>query len=342
MPATLAPRRPARSWPDAVLSLVDRLPGAPWLTYAIVTLVAIGVFVGQRLLEGIEINPVTVGYIALTVLPLAGMHYANRSAARALDDFRPALGVLEPEFGTFQRRLTTMPFWSAIIAAALGAIVLVVGQLTADGLWGIRPEYSIATNIVTAILQLVLNMSFAAFVFHTVAQVLIIVHIHRDATAIELWNTTPHSAFANLTLVLAIAIVVPYSIVAILSALRGQLTVVETTIYAIAVGLAVALFVLPLSGVRSRLVRERTREFDETSRVFEVAATELRTAIERGDVASAPNLKDAITGLALDHERLRRVSTWPWTAATFRGFVTTLGVPLMLWFLTTFLGRVLF
>ena len=100
MPATLAPRRPAGSWPDAVISLVDRLPGAPWLTYALVTLVAISVFVGQRLVDGIEINPVTVGYIELTVLPLAGMHYANRSAARALDDFRPALGELEPEYDT--------------------------------------------------------------------------------------------------------------------------------------------------------------------------------------------------------------------------------------------------
>jgi len=135
---------------------------------------------------------------------------------------------------------------------------------------------------------------------------------------------------------------VPYSLVEILSALNSQLTVVEITIYAVAMGLSVAVFVLPLSGVRSRLLRERTREFDETGRAFAVAAAQLRAAVESGDVASAPALKDALTGLALDQERLRTVSTWPWTADTFRGFVTTLGIPLVLWFLTNLLGRVLF
>jgi hypothetical protein len=49
-----------------------------------------------------------------------------------------------------------------------------------------------------------------------------------------------------------------------------------------------------------------------------------------------------MAGLALEPDRLRHVSTWPWTADTCRGFVSTLGIPLVLWFLTTFLGRVLF
>jgi hypothetical protein len=337
-----AARRPLRSWPDAAIAAVDRLPGAAWLAYLIATLVTVGLFIGQRLVEGIDINPVTVGYTALTFLPLAAMHYANRAAARALDDFRPALGRLEPEYESLRRRLTTMPFWPAIIAALIGAGVLVIGQFTAGGLWGMRPEYSTGTNVATATMQLILNMSFAAFVFHTVVQVMVIVHIHRDASAIELWNTPPHNAFSNLTLLLAIAIVVPYSLVEILSALNSQLTVVELTVYAVAMGLSIAVFVLPLSGVRSRLLRERTREFDDTSRAFAVAAGQLRAAVESGDAASAPALKDALTGLALDQDRLRKVSTWPWTADTFRGFVTTLGIPLVLWFLTTFLGRVLF
>jgi len=334
--------RRLRSWPDALIALVDRLPGPPWVTYAIATLAAVGIFIGQRLAEGIEINPVTVGYTAFTVLPIAAMHYANRAAANALDDFRPALGALEPHYDGLRRRLTSMGFWPAIIAALLGATVLTVGQFTAGGLWGIRAEYPVSINVATGVMQLFLNASFAAFVFHTITQVRVITVIHRDATAIELWNTPPHNAFANLTLVLAVALIVPYTVVEILSALRSQLTPVELAIYLVAMALGVALFVLPLSGVRARLLRERTRQLDDCARAFSATVARLKTAVESDDLTRVTELKDALTGLALEQDRLRKVSTWPWTADTFRGFVTTLGIPLVLWFLTNLLGRVLF
>ena len=341
MPAAPVARRRLRSWPDAVIALIDRLPPAPWVTYGVVTIVAIGVFVAQRLLFGIELNPVTLGYTTFTVLPIAAMHYANRAAQNALAEFRPALGALERDVDELRRRLTTLGFWPAMIAAALGAGVFAIGQLTAGGLWGMQPDYPTVVNITTAVMQLILNAGFAAFVFHTIAQVLVIVRIHRDATAIELWNTPPHNAFSTLTLVLAIAIVVPYSLVVVLSTLRAQVTPVEITIYFVALALAVALFVLPLSGVRARLMRERTRQFDEASHAFETAAGRLRGTV-KGDLSTVSELKDALTGLALEQDRLRKVSTWPWTADTFRGFLTTLGIPLVLWFLTTLLGRVLF
>jgi hypothetical protein len=325
-----------------VIRLVDRVPGPAWLVYALATLVFIGAFVVPRALLGIELNPVTIGYTAFTVLPIAAMHYANRAAARALRQFRPALGELEPRFEAIERRLTTMPFATAIVAAVVGATVLGVGQLTAGELWGIRPGNPVAINVVTVAMQLILNAGFAAFVFHTIVQVREITRLHRDATALELWDTPPHKAFSNLTLVLAVAIVLPYTAVEIISALRSQLIPFELAIYVAAMVLAVGLFVLPLIGVRARLLHERTRQLDESNRVSAAVASRLRGAAEAGDLSQSAALNDTLAGLALEQDRLRRVSAWPWTAATLRGFITTLGIPLALWFLTTLLGRVLF
>ena len=49
-----------------------------------------------------------------------------------------------------------------------------------------------------------------------------------------------------------------------------------------------------------------------------------------------------MAALAADRDRLRRVSTWPWSADTLRAFLTSLAIPILLWFLTSFLGRLLF
>ena len=76
--------RRARSWVDAVVALIDRLPGPPWVAYAILVVLSVAATVILRLLDGVYINPLVIVYAALTFTPFAVAHYINQAARRAL------------------------------------------------------------------------------------------------------------------------------------------------------------------------------------------------------------------------------------------------------------------
>ena len=102
-------RRRARSWMDAVTALIDSLPGPPWVAYAILIVLSVAATVILRLLDGVYIDALVVAFAALTFTPFAVTFYVNRAAKRALADFRPALGELEPEYDELEWKLTTRP-----------------------------------------------------------------------------------------------------------------------------------------------------------------------------------------------------------------------------------------
>ena len=93
-------RRRTRSWVDAVTALIDRLPGPPWVVYAILVALSVTATVLLRLLDGVYIDGLVIAFAALTFTPFAVTFYVNRAAKRALADFRPALGELEPSTTT--------------------------------------------------------------------------------------------------------------------------------------------------------------------------------------------------------------------------------------------------
>jgi hypothetical protein len=335
-------RRRARSWVDVVVTLIGRLPGPPWLSHLVLAALSIAATLILRLLDGLYIDALVITFAALTFTPFAVMFYINRAAKRALADFRPALGELESEYDELERRLTTTSFATAIVGAIIGIGIVTFGNLTADGAWGVSPENSLATNIVTLATQYILNTSLVTFLLHQVGNLRTITRIHREATNIQLWNVRPHNAFARVTVRAAIAITVPYVTAAVFSALQTENSVIAIVVIIAALAIATLLFVGPLVGIRRRLVDEKERQLSETDRVFEEVATSLRTELDAGGVARAATYESAMGALGIERDRLKKVSTWPWSADTLRAFLTSLAIPILLWFLTTFLGRVLF
>ena len=334
--------RRARSWVDAVVALVDRLPGPPWVAYAILVLLSVASTVILRLLDGVYINPLVIVYAALTFTPFAVTYSINRAATRALADFRPALGELEPEYDELERRLTTTSVATGIVGAVIGIGIVTIGTLTLDGEWGVSPENSLATNIVMLATQYILNMSLVTLLLHQIGNLHTIMRIHREATNIQLWNVRAHNAFARVTVLAAIAITVLYVTATTFSALFSGNAVIALTIIVVALAIATLLFVGPLAGMRRRLVREKERQLSETDRVFEDVAARLRADLDAGDLASVGTYETAMGALGAERERLRKVSTWPWSADTLRAFLTSLAIPILLWFFTSLLGRLLF
>jgi hypothetical protein len=337
--------RRARSWVDVVTDWIDRLPGPPWAAYAVLVVIPVAATVILRLVDGLSVHPLTVVYAALTFTPFAVTFYISRSARRALADFRPALGELEPEYDELERRLATASVPTGIAGAAIGIVFVTAGTLSVDGTWGVSPENSVATNAVTLATQYILNASLLTLLLSQVGNVRTIMRIHRDATNIQLWNVRPHNAFARVTGLAAAGITVPYVTAAVLSALlsgNSENTVIATVIVVVAGAIATLLFVGPLVGMRRRLLREKERQIGETDRVFEAVAASFRREADAGDLGGAGDHESALAVLSAERDRLRRVSTWPWSADTLRAFFTSLAIPILLWLLTSVLGRLLF
>lgn len=335
-------KRHPRSWTDAVVALIDRLPGPAWLAYAVLVLLSVATMVLVRVIDGSRLDALAIMFGGLTFTPFAVIHYINRAASRALEDYRPALGDLEPEYAEIERRLTSTSVWTGLVGAVVGIAIAVAGITTAGGGWGVTSENSLATNVVTLVFTAVFNASLAVFMLHALGQVVTIHRTHRDSTNIQLWDLPPQNAFARVTALAAILLTIPYGTAALISALLTANSAVAAVLVAVLLAFAVALFACPLVSMRIRLVREKERQLGETDRAFEVAATRLRRAVDAGELSGAADLQNAMSALGIERERLRRVSTWPWTADTLRALLTSLGLPVLLWFLTTVLGRVLF
>jgi hypothetical protein len=211
-----------------------------------------------------------------------------------------------------------------------------------DGGWGVDASNSVLTNVVTFSQEVLLNAGLSTFLLHEIGRVRTITRIHREATAIELWNVRPHNAFARVTVLAAILIILFYVSAAISSALSTRNSVIAAVLAGLALIIATVVFIGPLIGMRQRLVREKEKQLGETDRAFEVVATRLRADVAAGDLAHAAGLNDVISGLVAERERLKKVSAWPWSADTLRAFLTSLGVPIVLWLVTSLLGRLLF
>jgi hypothetical protein len=338
----MTPRHHRRSWMDGALALVDRLPGPAWAAYAVFTVLSIAVTLASRVPERAPVDALTIVFAGLTFVPFVIMHYVNRAAGRALQEFRPALGELESGYSTFERQLTSTSAVTGIVGAIIGLVVPMLGIITTGGAWGVSADNGVASNVVTFVLQALLNAGLATFLLHEVGHLRTITHIHRLATNIQLWNVPPQNAFARVTVLTAMAITVPFVTAGVLSALTTTNPVIAIVIMVVGLGISTLLFVGPLAGMRRRLVREKQQLLGETDRAFEALGARLRRDAEAGVLADASQLDSLIGALNIERERLRKVSTWPWNADTLRAFITTLVVPVVLWFLTTVLGRLLF
>jgi len=53
------------------------------------------------------------------------------------------------------------------------------------------------------------------------------------------------------------------------------------------------------------------------------------------------DLNKALASLVIERDALARISTWPWRPETLRSFLTSVALPVLIWVVTAFLGRLL-
>jgi hypothetical protein len=334
---------------DRLLDWIARTPGAGWLFYSGITIAFVVLGHGLRWLDGSipygEFDGLRFANDVLTLYPLALLQYLNSTARSALQVFRPALGTLESQYQVLQHGLTRMSQRGFVTSASLGVVLAVLSLLADPGGWGIAADASAASRITTAVQVGLEFLSFIVLVSHIIHQLRIVRRIHREASGVSLYAREANHAFSILTVQAAIGLVAPiyfYSFIVLLTqGALGGMSAVDSGAVVVLMLLSAAVFILPLNRMRRRLQHEKSRLIQEVDWRVEATTQRLHGAVDSGAFGKTRDLAVALSALKDEKLQLRTISTWPWDNATLRGFLSSIGLPVLLWFITTYLGRLL-
>jgi hypothetical protein len=334
------------TWVDALIAAIDRLPGPAWLPYLLGSLIlaAIGTALGWA--DG-SIPPGELSFVRVfndgsVLYPIAVIHYLMFTARSALDVVTPALGELATEKSRLERAFTVTSWPLVIVGMVLGTAFAAAFAVFDPAAIGLSESASTALVVFVAVVGTFGSIAQAILVLFVLNQMIQIVRVHRMATAITLFDSRTHGAFARLTLRGSIGLALPVYVFTFHELVAGNptgaITGPEIVLVIALVGGAAGVFFIPLAGIHRRLVRQKADLVATINLRFAELAESVRGATAPTDVGEKKAMMEA---LLIERDVVRKLSTWPWEAETLRGFLSSIGLPILLWFVTTLLGRLL-
>lgn len=335
------------SWVDLVLARLERLPGPTWLAFAVLAVTNVLIAEVLILLAGRDLQVTGPRFVLLGLLTpysLALLRHLNRVAGQALDQFRPLLGLDPAAFDALRYRVTVFPASVALPVGVTIAIATPFSALNAPVAFEITgvPWPLVVVMLVYAI---VTGLAFSALGVQILRQLVFVDRIHRAAKVIDVFDPAPLHAFSRLTAQAALGLLL---LAAILAAATGsqiaeasaQFAAGVAVFYAAFAFAGVATFVVPLYGMHQRIAAEKER-------LRTAADSRLRTLLEafHGDatgveISRADGLNKLIGTALQEREMLAKLPTWPWQAATLRGFASSLLLPVVVYLLARAAERV--
>jgi hypothetical protein len=330
---------------NRLFAAVDRLPGGGWLFYPLLFVAEIVYLHAFLWMTG----HLAVGSFAPDAIPalpygpftLAAVHYLSRVASRAIAEFRPASGMTDEVYALRRYELITMPagrIWVALLigsAIALGTILSAPAAAIAP--YGGTPQDALLALGPAALLG---YTTFPIAVYQTVRQLRLVERFHREATDLDLFNTTPLYAFSRFTVQVGLTYVLVgyYSLTVNGSFQAGNAIALAVLAGAVVVGFAA--FVLPLRGIHSRLVAEKAALMRAANLRFQTLSGELYRRVDAATLTGVKDVTDALGGVLETREIVRKLPTWPWPPEVLRGFLSAVLLPVVVYLITRSVGTV--
>ena len=101
----------------------------------------------------------------------------------------------------------------------------------------------------------------------------------------------------------------------------------------------VLIFVVPLIGMRNRLIKEKSQRLKEISELLQLTLERIHGKVQNQTSTDIAEAQATMRTLIEERDLIAKVSTWPWDPGTIKGFTSTLVLPIALWFITHFLGK---
>jgi hypothetical protein len=169
-----------------------------------------------------------------------------------------------------------------------------------------------------------------ALVYHSLHQLRVIGRAHRYVESIDLLHLERSHAFASVTAATGLALLaLGYVGLTTNPDALSNPQILAWAVLTTVVG--VACFFVPLNGIHGLIAAEKSRRLEAVERLLDRVLDDLHLRAERGDVSDASAVNDQITSLLSERDVLARVSTWPWSPGTLRGFGTAIVLPIALW-----------
>ena len=277
---------------------------------------------------------VVYGPYALGVLA-----YLNRVAGRALEAFWPATGWPDRDRSSWAHAFTTVRAGVELPSLSLGIIVAIGSFLSA-------PAAVVGTDDLDRLTYAVALAPIAIFgyamtllaIAHTSRQLRLVAKTHRQARAIDPFDRGPIYAFSRFTVQIGLAFLVSgyYTLVVNSAFQSGNL--VGLGVLALVIVLGVACFVPAALGhprPPGRCEGGAVRGVEERVGTL---AQELYRRIDAGEFDGTKVISEAIAASGAVRERIERLPTWPWRPQLFRGFLSALLLPVVVYLLSRLIG----
>jgi hypothetical protein len=334
------------SWIDRLIARIERLPGPAWLYYVAGALVmgvtANGFFWLDGSLPVGSMDPILTFFGIIIVYWLGLYQYLTGVGSRALQAFRPLLDADDSEIARMDYELETLPRRLGWLALFVGFGLAIVMELGDPAPFGDLIPRTVLPYVVDIAATGFLVCTFLCVVIRSVRQLRMVRNLHERATNINLLKLGPAHAFSALTARTAIGLILipllglldPTATVYTATALNALLTIGTMLV-------AIAVFALPIMGIRDQIEKEKQRTLDETSDLIQMTSDGLHSQVGNRDYGDLKGVDIAIKALIRERELIARIPTWPWDTTTMRGFASTLMLPVLVWVVTRVLGRFL-
>ncbi len=339
-----------QSWANLLAEAIDRLPGPAAISYlALGLLLALSSHVLRWADGSIPFgawDPIRIAETSLVVLPIALLHYLGRHARRAFELFRPALEDGDATSDAYPYRLSVAPAKGSLIVSVI-SVPLALLSLSGDpDGYGLNSGSSAITIVYTAGIACFSFAAIGILLFQSLRQLRLVNQLYALATNISLFHPRPIHAFSTLTARTGISFLL-FGYIGVFVIWTANISsptpmsLQDLGIFVFVALIAVASFVVPLLGIHNRLDDEKDRLLAQVNQRIQSILGTLHSQIDDQDLQRMDNINHALASLIAERELLNRVATWPWKPETLRGFVSAVALPVIVWLVTTLLGRVL-
>jgi hypothetical protein len=322
---------------------VERLPGGGWWIYPLLLVAEVAYLETILWLTGrLPLWTIsTDGVAGLVYGPysIAASHYLFRVAGQSMDAFRPASGLSDADFALRRYELVTLPAGRLWVALLLGGIValgsIVFAPASALAPYGQTP---LAALLVLGPAALFGYVMFPVVAYQTIRELRAVERLHREATALDLFDTAPIYAFSRLTMQIGLAFVFVgyYSLTVNAGFQAGNLFSLATVGSGVLLG--VACFIVPLWGIHGRLVADKTRLVRGVNLRAQALQEELYRRVDALNLAAIKEVTDALGGVYATRDQVARLPTWPWPPQVLRGFISAILLPVVVFLITRYVA----
>lgn len=323
------------SWINSFLNWIDSRLVPNWLLFVGIYVLSVLYLALALWAESYDTMAENLDLIFLNAVwipfPLASMQYMIRYADRVLDRFHP---VMECSHGDLERMRYKMKMIPQSVAVV---IPLIVGSLIYyDAIWGASIVIGeLQSPIAKAIgpLYPVFGFSFIPLlVYLTLRQLHAISGMFARVKEVNIFHLQPLYIPSTLTARTGVIWILYLNANILISGVGGGTNLALVIVVGVVkILLAISAFVVPLWGIHRKIVREKKRTLGENSALIENAYSELKHFLETKDYARMDQLKEGISSLFSYRAALEKAPTWPWQPETFRGFLSAVFLPLVIW-----------